>query len=355
LHGLWASLTAPLETAKQLAPIVLISTYHLAEAEFARSAVRAGAQLARQIQQDLASKAAPELKPDLSPVTVADYAVQAQIAARLSEAYPGDRLVAEEGAQALRLPEGRGMLTAVLAWLEPSHGPLEDDVVLDWIDRGGSQPAPRFWTLDPVDGTKGFLRGEQYAVALALIEQGEVRLGALACPNLSTAGSAETRGEGSLALAIRGEGAWVEPLGGGSLSRLTVSREAQPVAARVLRSVESGHTDPEAMQGLLELLGISRQPVLMDSQAKYLALAAGAGDLIFRLLSPDRPDYREWIWDQAAGSLLVSEAGGRISDLHGAELDFSQGRRLERNQGVLASNGRLHSAALRALRRALHR
>src|SRR4030042_1160885 len=78
---------------------------------------------------------------------------------------------------------------------------------------------------------------------------------------------------------------------------------------------------------------------------------AGTGDLIFRLTSPDRPDYREWIWDQAAGSLLVTEAGGRVSDLAGAELDFSRGRRLERNRGVLGSNGRLHPAALRALQR----
>ena len=373
-----------------------MSTDYSREADFARDAVRAGAHLAQQIQRGRTTTSvkdggrpggaadqdggpparasaadegrragrspklalAAELKPDLSPVTVADYAVQALIAARLSEAYPEDRLVAEEGAQTLRLPEQRGMLTAVRSWLEPLRGPLSEDQVLDWIDRGGSQPGPRFWTLDPVDGTKGFLRGEQYAVALALIERGEVRLGALACPNLSVDGSPETPGGGSLALAIRGEGAWVEPLGGGTRSRLEVSRQDQPSEAGVLRSVESGHTDPEAMRALLEILGISRPPALMDSQAKYLALAAGAGDLIFRLVSPDRPDYREWIWDQAAGALLVSEAGGQVSDLHGAELDFSWGRRLERNRGVLASNGRLHPAALQALRMAgavLHR
>jgi 3'-phosphoadenosine 5'-phosphosulfate (PAPS) 3'-phosphatase len=87
----------------------------------------------------------------------------------------------------------------------------------------------------------------------------------------------------------------------------------------------------------------------MDSQAKYVALAAGAGDLVVRLVSPDRPDYREWIWDQAAGCLLVTEAGGEVSDLSRARLDFSLGRRLESNVGVLASNGRLHSPALRAL------
>ena len=55
----------------------------------------------------------------------------------------------------------------------------------------------------------------------------------------------------------------------------------------------------------------------MDSQAKYAVLAAGGGDVNLRLLSPSRPDYREKIWDQAAGSIVVEEAGGRVSDLNG--------------------------------------
>jgi 3'(2'), 5'-bisphosphate nucleotidase len=87
----------------------------------------------------------------------------------------------------------------------------------------------------------------------------------------------------------------------------------------------------------------------MDSQAKFAILAAGKGDVIARLLSPAKPDYREKIWDQAAGSLLVEEAGGKVTDLHGQALDFSTGRELINNRGVLASNGRLHTVILNAL------
>jgi 3'(2'), 5'-bisphosphate nucleotidase len=68
-----------------------------------------------------------------------------------------------------------------------------------------------------------------------------------------------------------------------------------------------------------------------------------------RLLSPSKLDYREKIWDQAAGSLILAEAGGRITDLHGRQLDFSAGRTLAHNRGILASNGYLHQAALEAL------
>ena len=87
----------------------------------------------------------------------------------------------------------------------------------------------------------------------------------------------------------------------------------------------------------------------MDSMAKYAVLGAGNGELLVRLLSPKRPDYREKIWDQAAGSIIVEEAGGRITDLAGRPLDFTQGRTLANNRGILTSNGRLHEAALEAV------
>jgi 3'-phosphoadenosine 5'-phosphosulfate (PAPS) 3'-phosphatase len=88
---------------------------------------------------------------------------------------------------------------------------------------------------------------------------------------------------------------------------------------------------------------------LMDSQAKYAVLAAGGGDLLLRLLSSSQPNYREKIWDQAAGSLVLEEAGGQITDLDGKPLDFTTGRSLRDNRGILASNRALHAAALRAL------
>jgi 3'(2'), 5'-bisphosphate nucleotidase len=68
------------------------------------------------------------------------------------------------------------------------------------------------------------------------------------------------------------------------------------------------------------------------------------------LLSSKQPDYKEKIWDQAAGSLIVEEAGGRVSDLNGKRLDFTAGRMLLNNRGILASNSILHDEALTALR-----
>lgn len=153
-------------------------------------------------------------------------------------------------------------------------------------------------------------------------------------------------------IAMRGQGCWVTPLNDpeAPLDRLTVSSIESLKDARVLRSAEAGHTNVSQLDQLLAHMGVTAGPVCMDSQAKYAMLAAGQGDLLFRLLSPRQPDYREMIWDQAAGSLVVEEAGGAVSDLDGKRLDFTPGRTLARNRGVVASNAVLHQPALNAIK-----
>lgn len=88
----------------------------------------------------------------------------------------------------------------------------------------------------------------------------------------------------------------------------------------------------------------------MDSQAKHVTVAAGSRDLLIRF--PPQAEFHDAVWDQAAGSLLIEEAGGRVTDLAGQPLDFTSGRRLCRNTGMLASNGVLHTATLEAIKRA---
>jgi 3'(2'), 5'-bisphosphate nucleotidase len=306
---------------------------------FAVREVRQATRLAKSIQEKMVE---PVLeKDDRSPVTVADFAVQALLGHSLAEAFPEDPLVAEEDSKVLRCAEGQPILELVTRSVGRAVPGATDEEVCRWIDHGGQQPAERFWTLDPIDGTKGFLRGDQYAVALALLVQGRVQIGVLGCPNLEG---------GALVVAARDQGCWKVPLNDSqNLHRLQVSERDDPGQARVLRSFESGHTNVSQMDELMAALGVKTDPLRMDSQAKYTLLAEGKGDLLFRLLSLRQPDYRERIWDQAAGSLVVEEAGGKITDLEGKPLDFSAGERLVHNRGVLASNGRLHEAALKVL------
>ena len=301
--------------------------------------VEQASHLAKQIQQEMVVPALA--KDDSSPVTVADFAVQALVGRSLAEALPEDPLVAEESSDTLGSPEGQSILEQVIRSVGRIVPEATGQEVYRWIDHGAQQPGPRFWTLDPIDGTKGFVRKDQYAVALALVVEGKVQIGVLGCPNLD---------EGALVVAVRDQGCWKAHLDGSwDFERLQVSERENPGQARVLRSFESGHTHVSRMDELMTALGVQAEPVRMDSQVKYALLAEGKGDLLFRLLSPRQPDYRERIWDQAAGSLVVEEAGGKVTDLEGKPLDFSVGKMLVANRGVLASNGRLHQAALEVL------
>jgi 3'(2'), 5'-bisphosphate nucleotidase len=316
------------------------------EARFLLDAARQAALLVRHIQDVLVN---PSLtKEDRSPVTVADFAAQALIGKMLAQAFPDDALVAEENSETLR--KDTSALEAVSRFVGEVSGKADADSVCAWIDHNRADTGRRFWTLDPIDGTKGFLRGDQYAVALALVVDGQVQMGALGCPKLTEAYRPDLTGSGSLAVAARGQGSWVTDLvQPGSFTPLHVSNRSNPHEARILRSFEAGHTNTGQIDRFAQALGVQVEPVLMDSQAKYAVLAAGEGDLMLRLLSASQPNYREKIWDQAAGSLVLEEAGGRISDLNGRLFDFSSGRSLLHNRGVLASNGLLHAAALKAL------
>jgi 3'(2'), 5'-bisphosphate nucleotidase len=317
--------------------------------QFALDAVRQAAIVVRKIQHELITPALT--KADRSPVTVADFAAQAVVGRLLSQTFPDDCLVAEEDSSALGEPQNEPILRRVAHFVQLQDSQTTAKSVRGWIDFNRADSADRFWTLDPIDGTKGFLRHEQYAVALALVMDGQVQVGVMGCPNLAKSSQPQIGGPGSLVVGVRGQGAWSTALvNGGDFEQLKVSRLTDPAQARLLRSVESGHTNVDQIGKVAAALGIAVPTVSMDSQAKYAVLAAGHGEVYLRLLSPDWPDYREKIWDQAAGSLIIEEAGGQITDLDGKALDFTTGRSLVHNRGILATNRALHPLALRALR-----
>ncbi|MEM7625117.1 MAG: inositol monophosphatase family protein [Planctomycetota bacterium] len=309
------------------------------ELEVVVAAVRAASRVCRQVQANLVTAATLE-KKDKSPVTVADFAAQAVVCAALKAAFPGVPVVGEEDSKELRedaAAELRGKVAA--------HAGMTEADALDAIDHGGFDPradpsAMTYWTLDPIDGTKGFLRGEQYAVALGLIEDGQVVLGVLGCPNLDG---------GLLMSAVRGGGAKKLPLDGEGIEgeAVSVSPVAEAAQANFCESVESGHSDQDASVKIASALGITSEPYRIDSQCKYAAVARGDAAIYLRL--PTRPGYREKIWDHAAGMLVVGEAGGTVTDVRGQALDFSLGRQLENNRGIIATNGKFHERVVAAV------
>ncbi|TXT22058.1 MAG: 3'(2') 5'-bisphosphate nucleotidase HAL2 family [Planctomycetota bacterium] len=288
------------------------------ELSIAVAAVRHAAEVCRNVQR--AIPAAME-KQDKSPVTIAD----------------------------LRLPENEPSLDRVQSELSRVGVNGSPDEICGWIDRGGAKSfGPRFWTLDPIDGTKGFLRGEQYAVSLALIVDGQITVALLGCPNLPLEAGG-TPDDGTLFFAVRGQGASVQSCFGNSATApVRVTSTSSWADVRLCESVESGHSAHDRSAMISASLGIVKQPVRLDSQAKYAVVARGEGDVYLRL--PTKKDYREKIWDHAGGVLVVEEAGGQVTDIDGKPLEFTHGRELSANRGVVVTNGRLHDDVLCAIR-----
>ncbi|MGH2606469.1 MAG: inositol monophosphatase family protein, partial [Anaerolineales bacterium] len=292
-------------------------------------------------------------KSDRSPVTAADYAVQAAVGRLLRKSQPALPIVAEETAAALRVEPAGPLREVIVKTLQDEIPGASEEAVLEWIDWGAAEPpkGEPFWTLDPVDGTRGFLADRRYVVALALIDRGEVVLGGLACPgtrprSVDGGRANDGRSDGLLALAARGGGAWMTGLGNGEWVPMGVSDIGDAARSRVLVSAEPAHLDAGQLTRVSSLMRLVRPPTPMDSQVKYALLAAGEFDLILRL--PRRVEKQK-IWDFAAGVCIVEEAGGVVTDLEGNRLRFDSGVDLPNPPGVIASNGRLQAAALAAV------
>lgn len=300
-------------------------------------------------------------KDDKSPVTIGDFGAQALIIQAIRKNFPNDEIVAEEEAEELRQDKA---LSAEI-WrlvkdikLEDAEsdsvlgGPLaSEESMLEIIDQGKSAGGGkgRIWALDPIDGTKGFLRGGQYAVCLGLIVDGDVKVGAIGTPNLpvddaatidASTGAQQTdsSANGVLFSAVHGEGATSRPLTNGALapSKSISMRPVPNIAEAVFcEGVEAGHSAQDDNAAVAQRLGITGPSVRLDSQAKYCSIARGAGDIYLRL--PVKKDYQEKIWDHAAGDIIVREAGGQVTDIYGNRLDFSKGRTLAANKGVVAA------------------
>jgi len=313
------------------------------ERQIAIEAVKQAAQLCETVRQVMVPEAIE--KNDKSPVTVADYGSQAIICKALAAAFPHDPVVGEEDAADLRTPAMAAVLDTVTQQIQQVLGEASPAETLDWIDHGNGDVANRYWTLDPIDGTKGFLRGDQYAIALALVEDGDLKVGVLGCPFLSFDGGEQ----GLLFVAVRGEGTVMMPLSGGNPQPLKVADPTDTEHFRFVESVEAGHGDQALQSAIAQAAGITSPSMRMDSQAKYAAVAAGQAALYLRLPSPKYPDYKEKIWDHAAGVIVVEEAGGCVTDMNGKPLDFSKAARFPDNRGVVVSNGPIQKAVLGAL------
>ena len=282
-------------------------------------------------------------KSGAEPVTIADYGAQAILCRALKESFPEDAVIAEEGSEQFRELIGESDKQEIAGLIGGVLGEVVTiDQIIAWLEHGQGIESARTWVIDPIDGTKGFIALRQYVVAIGILDANkQVTEGVMAAPGYLHGGALFYTEDGA---------AWVEPLEGGPAKQIHASQRTDPASLIALESYEKSHASQDLMGQLREVAGIAdAQLERIDSQEKYARVAAGDADLYLRLprITSTRPHM---IWDHAAGTALVQAGGGIVSDVDGSALDFSQGRTLAKNRGMIVANPRIHPRLIEAAR-----
>ncbi len=232
-----------------------------------------------------------ETKPDLTPVSEADRAVEQALREHLSRRRPQDTVFGEEYGGA------------------------------DAADGSGPHP-PRRWIVDPIDGTKGYVRGMQvWATLLALEEDGQMVVGVASAPSM-----------GRRWWAVRGAGAFTSDVNGEE-RRLRVSGIRALEDAQMSFGGFEEWRQTERLDGLLALSETCWRTRGYGDFWQYMLVAEGAAEIAL--------DPAAALWDLAAPMVIVQEAGGRFTDLDGSVTAAG-------GHGI-GSNGLVHEAARQIL------
>ncbi|KAE8145082.1 hypothetical protein BDV25DRAFT_134093 [Aspergillus avenaceus] len=310
------------------------------------------------------------VKPDASPVTDADYASQAILISAIRHHFPQDGFIAEESAIALRRDPGRArrvwelVSTANLERHENTSVALPESLedMLAIIDIGGSgngAKGKRTWIIDPIDGTASFVQGQQFAIAVALIEAGEQRVGVVGYPNLIfddpdiSEEVVDEKGFGMMLSAVKGKGAYKRQMTKSSL--LSPQKNALQPWRRMAQenivfteSSESHVIDQDKHKTIRDILLANPPLDIYSMQVKYAVLSIGTCNAMIRL--PKDKTHRFPAWDHAGGTLIFEESGGRVTDLYGHPFIYASGQTLAQNEGLVAAKAGLHTDLVRYAR-----
>lgn len=311
-------------------------------------------------------------KKDNTPVTIADFAAQALIISAVHAVYPDDDFVGEESAAALR--ESPELLERVWGLVSSFQGeghglatPSTPEEMLTLIDLGGKGQGGskgRIWVLDPVDGTATFIQGQQYVVCLALLEDGEQKIGVLGCPNLPVGASqvhediVDKDGDGQMIYAIAGQGAYILPMNYSSGQTILDSAVPIPKYPTTLKTSDlrfvdckaSNSTDYKKHALVAKKLGVP-WPASVDlwsAQMRYVAVVLnGGGNMLIKILQKD--SYRSCLWDHAGGMLIAQEVGCVVTDLRGKPIDCGLGRTLAGSFGLICAPASVYPDVFKAV------
>lgn len=338
--------------------------------EAIQQAARLSQHILTQAQDDGALGMGIVSKDDLSPVTVADFAIQALLTSTLHAHFPEDKFVGEESASELR--SNAALLDRVWGALQHTESQREDGTgslvrfpespeqvceVIDWCGFGTPDVGGRIWVFDPIDGTENFVKGLVYAINIALLKDGKQLLSAVGCPNMSmdvqfpaSDNSLDPEEEGGIIFGVRGHGAFTRKLQGSSGEVPTRRLPRHADTASQLRSVTAVNTSGlvNAHKAVASRLDVEFPgSILLPWVIRWILLALNVGNTTFWAYKTRSRLAK--IWDHAGAMLLFEEVGGKVTDVDGKDIDWIAGRKMVANYGIVAAPSNLHGRVLETL------
>jgi len=268
-------------------------------------------------------------KQDDSPVTLADFTTQIYIISRIKELFPNDRIIAEES---LIDSLDKNIESQIRKCFQYLHIGEIDDLKEALNYRGPN--SNRQWTIDPIDGTKGYQEGLSYATGIGFIDQSDLIMSVIGIPNYNEKGLA-------IFVAEKDQGAKAS-YGNRNFIPIKVSKQKDLRSSKMCHSL---HYDKPWVMKFAEISGI-KNLVQMDSMAKFCMVADGSADLYIKPMSVTR----SFIWDFLPGDLMVKEAGGIVTDLNLNFLKYKDEKCIISSEGIVASNLILHDEILNIIK-----
>ena len=187
----------------------------------------------------------------------------------------------------------------------------------------------RMWIVDPIDGTRGFARKNgEFSVMIGFIDKGSIQVGVVAQPAVRR-----------LTYAVRGQGCWRLDGDEATPTRCLVTGIAE---LKQCTLTQSRSREPGKRSRWVEAIEPARVVESYSAGIKLALVARGEADLYLNTYEAFHD------WDICAGHLLVTEAGGEVTGVGGETLQYGLSGAWQKH-GLLATNGRLHEAALRVI------
>jgi len=269
------------------------------------------------------------IKKDDSPVTLADFASQIFIISNIKKHFPEDQIIAEEESSVFIDSDAENILKKCFNSL---HITFEENIKETLNYRGSN--SKRQWTVDPIDGTKGFQKGLAYAIGMGFMVQAEPTICAIGVPNYKNTSL-------TIFSAEKNQGAKVS-YGDQNFTEIGVSNKKEIKRFRICHSL---HYNKPWVLDFARSLGIANF-IPLDSMAKLCMVADGSSEIYIKPMNMQR----SFTWDFLPGELLVKEAGGRITDIRGNPIQYVNDKCKITAPGLIASNGIRHEELLNALK-----